>query len=179
MLTCDNMRDVLKKLEGGDRRSIGRANEVVEDVLNDPSLFQVAFRGMLSDDPVLRMRCADVLEKVTAQRPEYLWPHKQELIEQVAPIDQQEVRWHAAQMIARLEWHVEERAAIVDILLGYLNDESKIVRTSAMQALADLAEEHQNLRAPLTDLLQQPVETGSPAMKSRGRKLLARLGREA
>jgi len=33
------MNDVLKKLEGGDRRSIGRANKVVADVLNDPSLF--------------------------------------------------------------------------------------------------------------------------------------------
>ena len=31
------MSEVLEKLEGADRRSIGRADEVVADVLNDPT----------------------------------------------------------------------------------------------------------------------------------------------
>ena len=36
------MNDVFKKLEGGDWRSIGRADKVVVEVLNDPSLFELA-----------------------------------------------------------------------------------------------------------------------------------------
>ena len=59
--------DILEKLKGGDRRSIGRANEVVADVLRDPTLFDALFNGMLNDDPIVRMRSADAVEKITAQ----------------------------------------------------------------------------------------------------------------
>jgi hypothetical protein len=83
------MSDLLEKLEGGDRRSIGRVEEVVAQVLNDPSLFKVVFDGMLSHDPLVRMRSADAVEKITAQHPEYLQPYKKMLIQQVARIDQQ------------------------------------------------------------------------------------------
>ena len=53
------MERILDKLSGGDRRSIGRVDEVVADVLRDPSLFERVFDGMLSDDPIIRMRAAD------------------------------------------------------------------------------------------------------------------------
>jgi hypothetical protein len=173
------MSDILNKMAGGDRRSIGRSNEVVSDVLNNPALFEVVFRGMLGDDPVVRMRCADAMEKVTATHPECPQPYKQKLIEQAARINQQEVRWHVAQMIPRLELSQAERAIAVEILTSYVNDKSKIVKTFAMQALADLAEEDADLRAQVSKLIERLVQTGSPAMRSRGQKLLAKLGREA
>ena len=84
--------DILKKLSGGDRRSIGRVSEVVADVLDDPTLFEAVFCAMLGDDPVVRMRAADAIEKITARHPEYLQPYKTKLIQQVAKIEQQEVR---------------------------------------------------------------------------------------
>ena len=169
------MESVLDKLKGGDRRSIGRVDEVVVDVSRDPTLFNAVFRGMLDDDPIIRMRAADAVEKITVDCPEYLQPHKNELIGQVAGIDQQEVRWHVAQMLPRLEWSQEERAVVVEILLDYVNDKSKIVKTFAMQALADLAEGDVSLRLRVVELLEELVQVGSPAMKSRGRKLLTRL----
>jgi hypothetical protein len=169
------MDDILHKLAGQDRRSIGRVNEVVEDVLHDPSLFEVVFDGMLSDDPIIRMRCADAVEKITAQHPEYLQPFKTRLIHQVAKSEQQEVRWHVAQMVPRLDLSVEERELVVAILLDYLSDRSKIVKTFSMQALADLAEEDARLRDRLIPLFEELTEAGSPAMKSRGRKLLRKL----
>lgn len=50
------MHEVSHKLAGHDRRSIGKSNEVVSDVIRDPSLFGLVFNGMLSDDPLTRMR---------------------------------------------------------------------------------------------------------------------------
>jgi hypothetical protein len=172
------MDDILHKLAGHDRRSIGRVSEVVQDVLHDPALFEVVFNGMLSDDPVIRMRSADAVEKITAEHPEYLQPFKEELIHQVARSEQQEVRWHVAQMVPRLDLSVEERELVVAILLDYLSDRSKIVKTFSMQALAELAEEDASLRDRLIPLFEELTETGSPAVKSRGRKLLARLRNE-
>jgi hypothetical protein len=60
---------------------------------------------------------------------------------------------------------------------GYLADNSKIVRTCTMQALADLAERNPALRQEVVPLLEELTITGSPAMQSRGRKLLARLNK--
>ncbi|MBM4429145.1 MAG: hypothetical protein FJ026_02205 [Chloroflexi bacterium] len=172
------MSKVLARLQGGDRRSIGRADEVVQDVLREPNLFGEVFRGMWADSPLLRMRCTDVVEKVTAIHPELLQAYKQPLLKRVARVDQQEVRWHVAQMLPRLQLSREERALAVGILLGYLHDESRIVKTFAMQALADLAEKDPTLRPQVIGWLEQLTVTGSPAMASRGRKLLARLQRQ-
>jgi len=173
------MIDILKKLKGGDRRSVGRVNEVVADVLNEPSQFGTLFSGLFTDDPVIRMRSADAIEKIAAQHPDYLQPYKKRLLEQVAKIEQQEVRWHVAQMVPRLELSREERASIVEILLGYLTDKSSIVKTFSMQALVDLAENDTDLRRRVIPLLDELMRTGSPAMKTRGRKLLERLYRHS
>ena len=169
--------DILKKLAGGDRRSIGRVSEVVADVLSDPTLFETVFYGMLDDNPVIRMRSADAVEKITTRRPEYLQPYKTKLIQRVEKIEQQEVRWHVAQMAPRLKLSQEERTVVVEILLDYLNDQSKIVKTFSMQALADLAEQDASLLSQVVPLLEELTRTGSPAMRSRGRKLLEKLGR--
>ncbi|MCZ7568336.1 MAG: hypothetical protein M5U01_07090 [Ardenticatenaceae bacterium] len=172
------MHSLLIKLTGGDRRSIGRVGEVVAEVLADPSLFQVVFEGMLSDNPVLRMRCADAVEKLTSEHPEYLRPYKQTLLQEVARIDQQEIRWHVAQLLPRLELSADERNAVVAILLEYLGDQSKIVKTFSMQALADIAERDEDLRPQIIAELVELTRSGSPAMKSRGRRLLERLTRD-
>jgi len=100
---------------------------------------------------------------------------KEQLIWQVAQSPEQEVRWHVAQIFPRLQTSGDERAAMVAILLDYLGDKSKIVKTFAMQALADLAEQDAGLRPEVIRVLEVQTRTGSPAMQSRGRKLLRRL----
>lgn len=173
------MTDLLEKLKGGDRRSIGRVDEVVANVLSNPETFKTLFDGMLSDDPIIRMRSADAVEKITAHHPEYLQPYKDKLIHEVARIDQQEVRWHVAQMVPRLQVSQEERGVIVEILLEYLRDKNRIVKTFSMEALAACAEKDSAIRPRVTALLEELTKAGSPAMKSRGRKLLEKLNRDS
>ena len=168
------MEPILNKLKGHDRRSIGRVKEVVDDVLANPDLFESVFSGMLSDDPVLRMRAADAVEKITAQHLEYLQPYKGQIISCIAQSEQQEVRWHVAQFFSRLKLTLSERRTVVKILMEYLKDDSKIVKTFSMQALADIAEQDVDLYKPILRQLEVQTHTGSPGMKSRGQKLLAR-----
>jgi hypothetical protein len=70
------MNSIHKRLEGGDLRSIGEADTVVEDLHKDPSLFNEVFDCLYSDTPGVRMRSADVIEKFTSKHPEYLNPYK-------------------------------------------------------------------------------------------------------
>jgi hypothetical protein len=170
------MSKILQKLRGEDLRSIGKADEVVQDILNDPSLFQEVFEGMLNKDPVIRMRSADAIEKVSAKRPEYLRPFKSKLINQISKIEQQEVRWHTAQMFSYIETSKIERNKIIKILLSYIEtDESKIVKTFSMQTLADFAEKDEQIKPRMINLIKGMIKRGSPAIVSRGKKLLKQL----
>jgi HEAT repeat protein len=168
------MHPILRKLEGGDRRSIGRSNEVVTEVIAHPELFEAVFSGLRSGDEVLRARAADALEKITLRHPEYLRPYKAQLVV-LARLDQKEVRWHVAQMLPRIRWNRRERRKVLDVLTQYLNDESRIVKTFTMQALAELARQMPKLRPAVLPRLRELTAAGTPAMKARGRKLLAKL----
>jgi hypothetical protein len=173
------MHPLLQKLQGGDRRSIGKSEDVVADVLSNPALFSVVFEAMFGSDSLVSMRAADAVEKITLEHPEYLRPHQAKLIREAARIVQQEVRWHLAQLVSRLTWSKVRLRQWVKILRSYLTDESRIVKTFAMQALADIAQQDGSFRARITRLIEELTRTGSPAMKSRGRKLLAMLKSES
>ena len=133
------MENVLARLKGHDRRSIGRSEEVVKQVVANRELFPAIVSGMLDDEPVVRMRAADVAEKVTRRSPELLQPYKREILRLISTFPEKEVRWHIAQMVPRLKLTPSERKMAYYLLLGYLKDKSRIVRTFSMQALADLA----------------------------------------
>ncbi|MBV9155779.1 MAG: hypothetical protein JO097_05935 [Acidobacteriaceae bacterium] len=171
------MNDVLTKLKGGDRRSIGRSDEAVQNIEKTPALFADLFAGLFDADPVVRMRAADAIEKSTRNSPELLRQWKRALLERVSVLQEKEVRWHIAQLIPRLSLTPDEQAAAVEILIRYLDDESSIVKTFSMQALADLALRDDRLRSQVGPLIERLTQTGTPAMRSRGRKLLKQLGR--
>jgi hypothetical protein len=169
------MHPLLKKLSGGTRRSIGKANQVAAEVLAHPSLFRHLVAALSSGDEVLRMRAADAIEKISAQRPDLLHPFKKNFLTIANRATQQEVRWHAAQIIPRLNLTPAERAAAIEILVDYLRDKSSIVKTFAMQALADLAASDPKIKSQIRPLLEELTQIGTPAMRARGRKLLRNL----
>jgi len=78
-------------------------------------------------------------KRLPRSAPELLVPYKKKLLQQFSKLEQQEVRWHVAPMLARLPLSGTEETAVLDILLSYTNDRSAIVKTMAMQALADIA----------------------------------------
>jgi hypothetical protein len=166
------MKHILQKLKGGDRRSIGKSGEAVRDVSRNPVLFADLFEGLFDVNPLVRMRAADAVEKITRERPELLQPWKRPLLETVSTLQEKEVRWHVAQMLPRLRLTSGEHEAAVQILMGYLADGSSIVRTFSMQALADLAMRDELLLAKVVPLIERLTQSGTPAMRSRGRKLL-------
>ena len=170
---------LLTKLSGGDRRSIGRADEVAAEVAEDLELFAALMEAVEHQDDVVRMRASDALEKVTRAKPDLLCGYECHILNTLAQSPQQEVRWHMAQIIPRLRLSAERRQHAVNILTGYLEDDSRIVQTFAMQALADLSEGDPELRRTAEPLIRSLVESGSPAVKARGRRLLDRMERTA
>jgi hypothetical protein len=147
----------------------------VKQVLENPELFADLFRGVLENDPVVRMRSADAMEKVSVKHPEWLKPYKSEILSKMTKIDRSEVQWHVAQMIPRLDLDETECDEAVNTLVGYLQSRSSIVRTFSLQALADLAGRVPTIKPMVRWLLQESIEKGTSAMRNRSRTLLARL----
>jgi len=130
---------------------------------------------MSHSDPLIRMRSGDVAEKVSRARPEWLASHKRVLLDLARQTTEKELRWHLAQMLPRLPVTPAERRSAVAAMFDYLKDESRIVRTFAMQALADFAERDAKLRTLLLPMLDQLRTTETPAVRARARKLMAQL----
>jgi hypothetical protein len=159
-------------LTGGDRRSIGRANEVAALVLRKPQRFPELIGFLWSDDPVVRMRAADATEKISAKKSGLLEPFKAELLGLLLEAKQKELRWHLALMIPRLPLTRNERQRAAEGLRRYLRDTSSIVKTFALQGLAELAEADHSLLPETREILEEAERAGTPAMKARARKLL-------
>lgn len=169
------MTGILARLKGGDRRSIGKADQVTRQVAKNPKLFPELISGFLDPDPLIRMRCADAVEKITRQHPELLQPWKRLILDSASTMQSKELRWHAAQLLPRLPLTPAEQTETLAILDNYLADKSSIVKTFAMQALVDIAihsSANDELRAEITPLIERLTRTGTPGMKARGRKLL-------
>ena len=168
--------DIREVLSGGDLRSVGHVDAVVAYVGNDPDRFSELMTGLTDDRPVVRMRSADAMEKVTRRHPKLLRAHQASLFEQLQIATQQEVRWHLAQLMPRMTWTEEEASDIVRVLTDWIAAEtSAIVIVNALQAMFDLSAMHPRFRDELKALLETQLAAGSPAVKSRAKKLLHKL----
>ena len=159
-------------LKGGDRRSIGRSNQVVKLVLHARRRFAELIECLWSDDVIVRMWAADAVEKVSSVQPELLNPYKTELLDLLGEVEQSELRWHLAQIIPRLPLTRPENVRAAQTFERYLEDRSSIVRTFALQALADISRNDPELRPLVREILARSMVCGTAAMKARARKLL-------
>jgi hypothetical protein len=175
-------KNILALLKGGDRRTIGRSNQVTAIVSKDSGQFPQLIAGLWSSDQLVRMRTADAAEKVTRKHPEFLLPYKKELLGLMTETEQQELRWHLPVMVPRLVLNPRELQAAISALQSYLKDRSSIVKTFALQGLADLAQAdpakgEASVRPGVIEILREATRNGTPAMKARSRKLLIQLER--
>ena len=164
---------ILRVLEAGDRRTVGRSDQVAALVSKNPECFRELIAGLWSHNGAVRMGAADAAEKATRTNHSLLRPHKKELLGLMTEATQQELRWHLAVMVPRLLLSNREREVAISNLNRYLKDRSSIVKTYALQGLADLARDDSRLRLHVIELLKGATRNGTAAMKARSRKLLA------
>ncbi|MGH9774651.1 MAG: hypothetical protein ACRD50_06855 [Candidatus Acidiferrales bacterium] len=168
-------KNILALLTGSDRRSIGRSDEVAAIVSKNPKLFPELMEGLWSVNSLVRMRAADAAEKITRKKPELLKRYERELLGLMAETTEPEMRWHLAVMVPRLPLNARERQSAASLLNGYLKDRSSLVKTFALQGLADLAQDDPGIRPQVIEILRAATRNGTAAMKARSRKLLRHL----
>jgi HEAT repeat protein len=169
------MSEIEARLKGGDPRRLKNVSSVVDDVLHDPSRVDELVRAMSHDDAHVRMRAGDAAEKIGRSNPEYFQPHLALLLDLATTTEQASLRWHLAQLIPRLSLDALQRRAMVAAFRRYLDDRSAIVKTSALEAMADLSHGDAALRRTVVPLLRTAFSTGTAAMRARAGMLLEKL----
>jgi hypothetical protein len=172
------LRSMLR--EGRERISVGRAEEVAALVLAQPQLFSSLMECLWDDDPGVVNRAAHALERVTRDGHPgpiaLLNSWKRSLLGLLPEAKQNKLRWHLALIVPRLTLTGAECARATETLHSWLEDESSsIVKTMALQGLADLTRHEPSLLPPVLDLLRIYGRSGTPAMRARSRLLLQQL----
>jgi hypothetical protein len=169
------------------RISIGRTAEVVNLIRANPKKVTQLLECLWDEDPCVAMRAADALEKLTRRRgpvPDEIqktllktlqgsW--KAPLIGLLAEATENKLRWCLAPVVTRLTLTVPECRRVAETLHSYLEDRSSIVKTMALQGLADLTRQDASLLPEVVDLLNIHSRSGTAAMRARGRMLLKQL----
>jgi hypothetical protein len=167
------METVLTQLLlGTDLRKLKNHRQVIESV-HDQGNFDELFKLIFHYERALVVRAADAVEKITRKHPEYLEPHKNQLLNILKGADHKELKWHIAQLITRVSLSQEELTDVWHILTYWaLNrNENKIVRVNALQGLFDISRQHPHIGSDFENTIEQTSHELIPSIQARIRKL--------
>lgn len=157
-------------------RTVGASDEVARKIAQSQTAFDHVFCGLFVEDAGLRMRCADAIEKASRFMPELLESHKNEILNVISKINQQEVQWHVALIVPRLRLSKDEASLALKIMQSYYdNSQSNIVRTFALQTMYDLSLIEPKLSTVVTEYVKHALSSKAPSIRNRAKKLAAKL----
>ena len=157
----------------------GRVPELVSTISSQPRRAVRLIELLWDDDPGVANRAADLLERILS-RPSpplsrILNEYKEALLGLLPDARFIKLRWNLAFVIPRLTLSVSEARRAAATLYTFLDDRSSIVKTAALQGLADLTRHDPASLPVVLDLLRIQGRSGTPAMRARSRHLILRL----
>ncbi len=161
------VNDLIELLEGGDLRSDGHADEVAEDVIQNPELLPLLLDGLNEEDDVVRGRTAHALEKVSRTNPELFDGLLNKLIEKIQDDKLAMVKWHLAMLFANLDLNSEQAGEVISTLYTLFDDKSSIVTSWSISSLTILALDNPDKKSEITTKLKALEEHKSAAVKNR------------
>jgi hypothetical protein len=161
--------------EGRCTQGPGRAFDVAVMVLEEPRLARQLIECLWDEDEGVAGRAADALETVVGERPQVSQPYKDELLGLLMESRAIKLRWHLVLIVTKLKLTRAECRRVADVFTDWLDDRSSIVKTCAMQGLAELTLQDSSMKDEVLDLLRELTRSGTPAMRARGRHLVMQL----
>jgi len=130
--------------------------------------------GMCSDDAYTRRASADIARAVAVREPEALRNYADLLVDLAmeCPLEQWQARGYSALAAAYTARNRPQRMKLAEMLRGMLEEEQIAIRAIAIEAFATIACAEPELREEAMGMLELSCESGIPAIRSRGRRML-------
>ncbi len=162
-------------LGGGDLRSDGASNQVAEFVIAQPDLIPDLIATLASDDPVVRGRAADAIEKAARVVPASFAAHFPALAKALDADPVPMVRWHLSMVLGHLSMVERLVDQIEGLLLRRLSDESVFGVSWAIASLCLVAFQYPEKASNIVKALAPLRNSRSTALRTRATKALAAL----
>jgi len=130
-------------------------------------------RLLRDQDRAVVERAARTLKKIAEHDGTALYAWRKKLLDEAFRATDVRVQWNLSIVIGKLPLKGADKALAVELMFERLRDKSGLNRTMAMQALVDLSENDATLRARVVPIVMESLESGTPAMRARARKLMA------
>nr|MDO8134568.1 hypothetical protein [Candidatus Njordarchaeum guaymaensis] len=166
------MNELLERLIGGNLASDGRANEVAEDVIKNPTLLPKLVEGLHEPVDVVRARTAHAFERISRTNPKLLRPLTSQFIRMASTEKVPMVKWHLAMIFGNVEFPEKETNAVLAALFRLLEDESVFVRSWAIVSLVFWGRRIRSMRREITARIKTFQDDKSTAIRTRVAKAL-------
>lgn len=145
------------------------AREVAAKILADRSAVRSLVRELFGDDIEVRKRAADVARRITEKDCRLLERYADELagLLETLPAEESRTRWHLGLVVPRVAHTRMQRLRAARTMSLLAEDESNVVRCSAVEGLGLLAMQEASLRDEAEEVIERSLREGTKAMKSR------------
>ena len=164
-----------ERLSGGHPNSLGNTIEVVEEVLQNPKLFDDFFNCYFSQDEVVRLRVSNGIKRICKADKSIVLPYVDKLLKDISKIDQPSTKWTLAQLFLLLEKDLSEtqKASAKKILKHNLATHSDwIVLNQTIETLGKWAKKDQTLKEWLLPHLKRLAKDERKSVSKRASKTL-------
>ncbi len=162
-----------KMLSEDSEESRNLLERLVEIAASDPLILSEIMRGVLHEEPCIKVQAAAMVEKVTRVRPLFLTPYKRILLNEISLIEQPEVRQQVAVLYGRVMWDEWELQQVVALLINWIEmqeDEDSVI--NSMQSLHKLAIQKEWIYFKYVKCLQKALEHNNSSVKNLAQELL-------
>ena len=166
------MKDLNDLLAGNDLRSLGESSKIIA-MINDQESFDTLCEYLDTGNRTTVMKAIDVIEKITAQKNDFLQKHKSKIIDLSKNAKHIELKWHLAQLLERIKYTDEETTTVWNIVKEWtLNkNESKIVRVNSLQTLYDITQITGDFDTEFLEITKEISNEHIPSINARIKKL--------
>ena len=147
------------------------ARSVAEEIGESKAAVGALVRELFGAEVEVRKRAADVARRITERDGRLLEPYADELagLLETLPPEESRTRWHLGLVVPRIAHTRMQRLRAARTMSLLAEDESNVVRCSAVDGLGLLAMREPSLRDEADEMIERFLREGTKAMKSRSR----------
>src|SRR6202046_5094884 len=164
------MESLRRQLRGA-RWGLVMARSIAAEVGESKTAMSALVRELFGDNIEVRKRAADVARRITERDGRLLEPYAEELagLLETLPVNESRTRWHLGLVVPRVATTRLQRLRAARTMSLLAEDESNVVRCSAMEGMGLLLLHEDSLRDEAEEMVERYLREGTVAMKSRAR----------